>query len=170
MLIEHGAYKEAADSDGRTSLIEACYDEQLEMVACLLQQGCDVDRADFLGCTPLHWAAKTNHMNVARILLFFGAKFDVRDSFGRTPADLSTIRNGHMYCLINDSMRAEKIRQQFWGFKYFCWLTRGREQNIPIDPALHILDYAGYANFHTQYKISFEALREVTVGAVWGDY
>ena len=152
MLIEHGAYKEAADSDGRTSLIEACSNERLEMAACLLQQGCDVDRADFLGCTPLHWAAQKNYMNVARLLLFFGAKFDVRDNCGCTPADWSIIMNGHMHCLINDSIRAEKIRRQKWGFKYFCWLTRGREQNIPIDPALHILDFAGYANFQKQYR------------------
>ena len=48
MLIEHGAKKDVIDNKRQTPLIWATYG-QVAMVEYLLEQGCDVDRADMFG-------------------------------------------------------------------------------------------------------------------------
>ena len=113
MLIEHGANKEAADSYGWTPLIWAasCYG-RAAVVEYLLEQGCDVDHTDMHGLTSLHAAALGGHLEVAQLLLRFGAMLDLRNRYGRTPADLAIFHDHHA---IADAIGAEKTRRETVG-------------------------------------------------------
>ena len=47
---------------------------------------------DNMGRTPLHWAAKGNSVEVARLLIKAGADVAARNKDGNTPLDLATQR------------------------------------------------------------------------------
>jgi len=55
----------------------------------LLAAGMNVNARGHLGGTPLHWAARNGHFDVALVLLAHGADRTALDAFGRTPACLS---------------------------------------------------------------------------------
>ena len=59
----------------------------VEVVATLIEMECyDVNEGDFMGCTPLAWAARSGHKEVVKILVGQGkVNPDVRDDSGRTP-------------------------------------------------------------------------------------
>jgi ankyrin repeat protein len=58
-------------------------------VQLLLDRGADVDARDFLGATPLGWAALRGHKNVAALLLARGALVNARALSGKTPLHLA---------------------------------------------------------------------------------
>jgi uncharacterized protein len=51
----------------------------------LLADGAQADARDDDGWTPLHAAAQSNHVEVAKALLNAGATVDLQDSHGNTP-------------------------------------------------------------------------------------
>jgi len=64
--------------------------------------------------TALHFAALYNSLEVAQLLLRFGAKLDVRNQDGETPADVATQRGYHD---VANAIRAEELRRRDHGFK-----------------------------------------------------
>jgi hypothetical protein len=68
----------------------------------LLKARADPDAANFDGERPLHYAAKCGHLEVAKVLLEYGAATHLRSRHRKTPLDLcqkiaveSRIQNGH---------------------------------------------------------------------------
>ena len=110
MLIEHRANKDTANYYGVTALMWASIRGHVAVTEYLLEQGCDVDRANSNnGYTALHHAAQYNCLEVAQLLLRFGAKLDLRDCQGRNAADLATARGHHD---IADAIRAEETHRR----------------------------------------------------------
>jgi len=66
------------------------------IVACMVEmEGCDINRIDFMGNTPLHWAAGRGREGVVKIILRRGdVNPDKADNCGRTPL-LWAAHNGH---------------------------------------------------------------------------
>lgn len=60
----------------------------------LLGSGADIDATNNNNSTPLHRACYRNNVQMARVLLAFGARFDIKDKSGRSPAEVgdSTIK------------------------------------------------------------------------------
>jgi ankyrin repeat protein len=57
-------------------------------VKLLLEHGANPNIQDYkYGWTPLHFAVKNCHVDVARVLLDYGADPTIRDNEGRTPLD-----------------------------------------------------------------------------------
>jgi ankyrin repeat protein len=83
--LDAGEAVDATDTDGRTALMHAVLDGQIDAVRFLLSRGASVDARDRNGYTPLHFAAQENELEIARLLLEAGASVDPQDVHGNTP-------------------------------------------------------------------------------------
>ncbi|MBE8167788.1 MAG: hypothetical protein HAW66_05445, partial [Shewanella sp.] len=52
-----------------------------------------VDQVDFHGYTALHSAVNREYLDIIGLLLFYGARSDIRNNFGRTAWDLAAIKS-----------------------------------------------------------------------------
>ena len=91
-LLRMGASRTSRDSEQCTPLHVACYAGQLSCVAQLLGKPGDyklnpdeVNAADDIAWTPLHYAAGNAHMQCCGALLAAGARLDATTSDGHTP-------------------------------------------------------------------------------------
>jgi ankyrin repeat protein len=57
----------------------AAQDGDLSLIKRLLAEGFDINAFDGLGMTPLHWAAKREHLEAAAFLIEAGADVNARD-------------------------------------------------------------------------------------------
>ena len=87
-LVEQGADMEKA-LGGWTPLITATIYDRLEVVQYLLEQGADMDKANIHGDTSLHWAARKGHLEVAKLLMVYGADLNARDNRFQLPIDMA---------------------------------------------------------------------------------
>lgn len=67
-------------NDGTTPLILAARLAIEGMVEDLINADADINAADDLGKTPLHWAASVNNVEAVQILLAHGANRDAQDN------------------------------------------------------------------------------------------
>ena len=77
-LVEQRADMEKVDSHGWTPLIVVRY---------LLEQGANRDKAGNYGWTPLHLAANRGHLEIAKLLMVYGADLNARTHDGRLQID-----------------------------------------------------------------------------------
>ena len=86
MLIEHGAIKDSGDDCGLTPLMYACLRGHVALTEYLLEQGCDMEHVDNARRTSLHICATFgDYVDIAQLLIRWGAKKDVPDNSGQTP-------------------------------------------------------------------------------------
>ena len=77
-------YIDSTDETGKNALCEACENGDSEMVDYLLSKGADVNfifnstqRPSWNGATPLYYATKEGHVDIAKTLIQKGANLDV---------------------------------------------------------------------------------------------
>jgi len=63
--------------------------DPIEAVKLFLQAGADVNAANDLGFTAMHYAAQTGRSRVIEILAANGARLDIKNKAGKTPLDLA---------------------------------------------------------------------------------
>ena len=91
-----GADPNELDSDGRTPLIHAVIDNQLEIARLLVESGAQIDVRDYRGTTALHVAAQNQNLEMASLLLHHGAPIDAEDGDGNTPLSTAVFNSkGH---------------------------------------------------------------------------
>mmetsp|Transcript_39665 Transcript_39665/g.99286 ORF Transcript_39665/g.99286 Transcript_39665/m.99286 type:complete len:144 (+) Transcript_39665:15-446(+) len=73
----------------KSPLHYACCRGDPKAIIQALEQGIDVNTPDDKMCTPLHIAARFGHTEVCRFLMSQGADCSVKDSAGRTPAQVT---------------------------------------------------------------------------------
>ncbi|XP_064110393.1 protein fem-1 homolog CG6966-like [Macrobrachium nipponense] len=93
LLVEHGAYIEAADDRAVTCLMLASFGGHLEIVKYLLEVGADVNGKNIEGEGALHACAKAGHLEVMKLLLEHNAWMGA-DYSGLTPLLVASSR-GH---------------------------------------------------------------------------
>lgn len=100
-LVSHGLDVNARDLWRGTALhltlhdrcsSEEAYSLKRDLICLYLSKGADVNAKDYMGTTPLHYAAMTGNAKLVRLLLSKGAKVDVADSYGGMPVNYA-IRN-----------------------------------------------------------------------------
>ena len=80
------------DDIGRTALAVASEHGFLPMIDMLLNAGADVDKANEIGFTPLHWAVGAGQAAVVKKLLDSGASTQFQSLGGRTALDMARQR------------------------------------------------------------------------------
>ena len=68
-----------------TPLIEAIAEQNVYKVKAQITAGVNLEETDSFGQTALHWAAKKESVEIARLLLNAGADPHARDEDGDTP-------------------------------------------------------------------------------------
>jgi ankyrin repeat protein len=72
--------------------------DPVDVMKLLVDKGADVNAANDLGMTPVHYAVQRGVDRIIEYLAAHGAKFDIKNKQGRTPADLA---RGRTATLIN---------------------------------------------------------------------
>ena len=92
--LARGADLEAADSAGRTAVINAAWRGRMDAIELLLGVGAEIDTRDERGRTALTWAASNGHLAIVDRLVAAGADLDAEDAEGTT-ALMRAAWNGH---------------------------------------------------------------------------
>ena len=94
LLLEAGAATDMLDKSGRTALHIAAQAGSYECISLLVKTGlCVNSKALSNGFTPLHYAMREGHEMSVSALLTLGADVGSKDSYGRTPKELSDLCN-----------------------------------------------------------------------------
>ena len=84
----------ARDESGQTPLHRVVqFNTKPEVIMMLVEAGANINSRDYIGFTPLHYAAKNAYLDVTATLLALGADINVRDARGRTPLYESALGN-----------------------------------------------------------------------------
>jgi len=130
-LLKPGFERLATDEDACWALTRASCSGQFDIVEYLLERGCDVNCVapwDYVGRTALHWASQEGRLEVAQLLMRWGANLDARTADGRSelPIDVA-MRRGHHN--VANAIRAEEIRRRDHGFKRDPSTIEGTEEH-----------------------------------------
>jgi ankyrin repeat protein len=86
----------ARDVDGTPAIVHAAKTGNAAVLAILVAApGCNVDAPDAIGWTALHWAASTQRLDLAQMLLDANAEVNSASASGMTPTHLA--RNRRFY-------------------------------------------------------------------------
>lgn len=75
------------DSNGDGLLHIAAAKGDAETIRTMLRAGANINQLGDMGMTPLHYAYESHQQDVIDFLIAGGASTDIRDEFGRLPAD-----------------------------------------------------------------------------------
>jgi ankyrin repeat protein len=106
LLVDRGANPSVALKDGSTPMMAAAglgaprggdeevteagdRNDPVDVMKALIAKGADVNTANDLGMTPLHYAAQRGSDRIIEFLAGQGAKFEVKNKQGRTPSELA---------------------------------------------------------------------------------
>jgi uncharacterized protein len=74
------------DEFGRTTLINASFYDNYELMDWLLENGANINEVDNNGYTALHFSAQEAHEKSLSLLIDKNANLDIQDIYGNTPA------------------------------------------------------------------------------------
>jgi ankyrin repeat protein len=106
LLLDRGASPSQSVKDGSTPMMVAAglgaprggdeevteagdRNDPIDVMKALIAKGADVNAANDAGMTPLHYAAARGSDRIVEFLAGQGARFDVKNKQGRTPAELA---------------------------------------------------------------------------------
>jgi ankyrin repeat protein len=106
LLVDRGANPSLALKDGSTPMMAAAglgaprggdeevteagdRNDPIDVMKALIAKGANVNAANDVGMTPLHYAAQRGSDRIVEFLAGQGARFDVKNKQGRTPAELA---------------------------------------------------------------------------------
>ncbi len=72
------------DDDGSNLLHHASYSNNSDVIKCLIYLGCEVDKSDAKGMTPLHIASANGNLHSLKILLEHSKRWFIKDKMGKT--------------------------------------------------------------------------------------
>jgi hypothetical protein len=130
-LLQNGVSVDAADSKGRTALIDAAAAGQTEAVKVLLQRGAKPNTQDEEGFTALRAASVEGHLETVRALLDGGADVNFKHKEGLTSLMVAAAKNRTDVVRLLASRGADlNARSEFPGFDALCYASQDREAGL----------------------------------------
>ena len=102
-------------------LIDAVKANDFERVRLLVEQGADKNKGDGYGRTPLYWAARDGHLNVAQYLVEQFAELDKADNNGFTPLCRATVSRHFDVCRYLLEQGADRDKADSGGYTPLHW-------------------------------------------------
>ncbi|KAI2808945.1 ankyrin repeat domain-containing protein [Blomia tropicalis] len=100
-----------SDVDGYTPLHRASYNNRIEVVKYLIENGANVRAKTMDGWEPIHSAAQWGNVQIVRILMASGGDINARSNGGNTPFHLAVSRPSNRplieYMLYSDDVDIE---------------------------------------------------------------
>ena len=129
MAIKHGAFINWRDQDeGWTLLIAAIYFEDEDTAEFLIDCGANLNLTDYMGRTPLMWAAIRGNEDLAEKLVEAGADIDARDIKKLNAIQYAIIHDAEFvaeYLLeVKSQQYRRKLKKQFEAEKKRALLKR----------------------------------------------
>jgi len=90
-VFNHPESVKHSDSDGYTALHRASYNNHLEIVDFLVENGADLSACTKEGWTPLHSASRWGHHKVVRRLLAAGARVNAQSTGRQAPLHVASV-------------------------------------------------------------------------------
>lgn len=145
VLIEHGAVDD---------IFTAIIADDADLCRRYLRAPAAIKKTDGLGCTPLHWAARLNRLQLCTLLLEHGADATATDTRDRTAGDCARAV-GHTDCM--QQLAATALQRRGCSTRY----TEELHQAIAAadTPLLRLLIDAG-ANLHNTDKAGWPVLHQ----------
>ena len=104
-----------ADADGRTALMHAAMNGNVEIVRLLLDNGAKATATDSAGSTALHWAAERGQADAVRELLAARVPVDTENKQGATPLMKATVAGSAPCVDLLLAAGADPKRQDYTG-------------------------------------------------------
>ncbi len=120
-LVGSGHDANEVDENGRTGLLIAAINNNLQIAAILIKAGAHLDVKDRLGNTPLHYAADRNHVELAQLLLDLGAAVDPQDRNGMTPLMIAASRGNVAIVQVLLAKGADPRKTDYTGRDALSW-------------------------------------------------
>ncbi|KAJ7409693.1 Protein phosphatase 1 regulatory subunit 12B [Pitangus sulphuratus] len=149
--------------------MEACIDENLDMVKFLVENGANVNQQDNEGWTPLHAVASCGYLNIAEYLISHGANVAAVNSEGEVPSDIAEeaamkdllLEQVKKQGVDLDLSRKEEEQQMLQDARQ--WLNSGRIEDVKQPrtgaTALHVAAAKGYSEVmsleHMEWDIAW---------------
>ncbi len=92
LLLQSNAGRDLQDGMGNTALMGVCFKGYTKIGEVLLENGAGVNVVNGNNATALTFAATFGHNELIKILLAHGADKDLRDRFGKIPADYAGLQ------------------------------------------------------------------------------
>lgn len=96
-LIANGIDIDLANKVGSTVLMDMAWDGNLPMCSLLLRYKANVNKGNFRGNTPLHFAYERGHKNLIRLLELAGADRNAKNNVGNTPEAVARMKRVHKH-------------------------------------------------------------------------
>lgn len=108
LLIKYGEDPDSIrELDGSSALIMAAHFGNLETVEYLLECKANINYQRKDGFTALHAAVESNHIEIARVLIFNRADYYIKDNFDETPYSMAINKNSPQMKKLLEKARRE---------------------------------------------------------------
>ena len=131
-LVVGGHDANELDENGRTALLIAALNGNLQIAAIVIKAGAHLDAKDRLGNTPLHYAAERNQIEMAQLLIDVGAIIDVQNRNGMTPLMIAASRGNIAIVQALLAKGASPRKTDFTGRDALGWAAESHRPAIVI--------------------------------------
>ncbi len=129
-LITSGNDPNELDDNGRTGLLVAAINGNMQIVAILIKANAHLNVKDKLGNTPLHYATDRSHDDIGELLLDAGAAVDPENKNGMTPLMIAASRGNATMVQALLAKGANAKKTDFTGRDALSWAQEGRKPAI----------------------------------------
>ncbi|MGD9331289.1 MAG: ankyrin repeat domain-containing protein [Desulfobacterales bacterium] len=118
-------------ADDLVFFVDAVRENRIDEVRSFLQQGVDVDAQDmFEGNTGLHWAARQGLVEMARLLIDYGANPNARSDDNKTPLHMAAMEGQKELLVILIAHRANVNALDRAGWTPLRWAEAQKHEDI----------------------------------------